>query len=181
MKPAFQKWGLAREGDRKSRGEWVAKPGSFQPLLLPLPGVEGRALTLGTREQTEFRGLVMATWSICKTYACVHFTTGKKVRGKREILHSRRSRRKASWSRRFRSLWGRGLLSCLCSTEMINLPGLKLVCPLPPTVPESLKKSDKSQSLLGMHRGRRYPLRNPQTRRDWVKDLETGDDLVLSQ
>lgn len=122
------------------QGKETGNPGENESLSLApsslcyflCPGVEGRALTLGTREQREFRGLVMATWSICKTYACVHFTTGKKVRGKREILHSGRSRRKASWSRRFRSLGGRGLLSCLCSKEMINLPGWRFVCPFPP-------------------------------------------------
>lgn len=151
MKPAFQKWGLAREGDRKSRGEWVAKPGSFQPLLLPLPRVEGRALTLGTREQREFRGLVMATWSICKTYVCAHITTGMKVGSKEEILYSRRSRDKASSPRRFRSQPGRGFWSCSYSTEMIHLPGLGLVCPPSPTVPKSLKKSNKIKSLSETH------------------------------
>lgn len=181
MKPAFQKWGLAREGDRKSRGEWVAKPGSFQPLLLPLPRVEGRALTLGTREQREFRGLVMATWSICKTYACVHFTTGKKVRRKREILHSGRSRRKASWSRRFWSLGGRGLLSCLCSKRWLIYLGEDSSAPFLHSSRKFKEKWQKPIVVRNAYRGRRYPHPNPQTRRDWVKDLETGDDLVLSQ
>jgi hypothetical protein len=50
--------------------------------------VEGRALTLGTREQIEFRGLVIETWSICKTYACVLFTSHAKgeTEGKSSFL-----------------------------------------------------------------------------------------------
>lgn len=136
------------------QGKETGNPGENESLSLApsslcyflCPWVEGRALTLGTREQREFRGFgngYLVYMQNIRVRALYNWQESEREKGNPPLWKKQ--------TQSFRSLWGRGLLSCLYSTEMINLPGLRLVCPPSPTVPESLKKSGKSQSLLGMH------------------------------